>query len=224
MVSMAPGNGSKMVRVLHMATVGDDTDPIMVGVRDYPVSKLVLLHTKKSEGAALDVQRKLSVLKLPIQLVGIGSNVLLDTLRTVTRLVKEEAGKYDDTIINVSSGDKMISCAALSAAFVNGIKAIGVENNVCFTLPVLKFSYAELISESKMNILKVLEEKGGEVQSLNDLSAAGGVDKSLLSYHLRGGRDSKGLEQLGLIEIDRAHQGRLLIRLTPMGRLMLLGM
>ncbi|MFQ6012353.1 MAG: hypothetical protein ACE5LS_01740, partial [Thermoplasmata archaeon] len=55
------------------------------------------------------------------------------------------------------------------------------------------------------------------------LSEASGVEKSLLSYHLRGGRESKGLEELGLVEIDRGTQGRLLIRLSEMGRLLLIG-
>lgn len=212
-----------MVRILQIASIGDDQDPVMIGVRDYPVAKLILLHNRKYEKPAIETAKKLSVLKLPVQLAMIGNNVLLDTLRTVTKIVQEEGRKYDDVIINVSSGDKMQSCAALSAAFVNGVKAIGVENNSCFSLPVLKFSYQELISEPKLKILKALDEKGGQVESLSELSEVGNVDKSLLSYHIRGGRDSKGLEQLGLIEVDRGQQGRLVIRLTTMGKLMLMG-
>ena len=30
--------------------------------------------------------------------------------------------------MNVSSGDKLIGCAALSAAFINGIKAFGMDS------------------------------------------------------------------------------------------------
>lgn len=212
-----------MVRILQIASIGDDQDPVMIGVRDYPVAKLILLHSRKYEKSAIETAKKLSVLKLPVQLTMIGNNVLLDTLRTVTKIVQEEGRKYDDVIINVSSGDKMQSCAALSAAFVNGVKAIGVENNSCFSLPVLKFSYQELISEPKLKLLRALEEKGGHVESLNELSEVADADKSLLSYHIRGGRDSKGLEQLGLIEVDRGQQGRLVIRLTTMGKLMLIG-
>lgn len=212
-----------MVKILQLATVGEDVDPVMVGVRDYPVSKLILIHTKAYERVALDTAKKLAVLKLPVQTVQIGNNILIDTLRTVTKVVQSEGAKFDDVVINVSSGDKMLSCAALSAAFVNGIKAIGVENDACFNLPVLKFSYAELISDAKIKLLKALEAKGGETEGLNELAASAGIDKSLLSYHIRGGRDSKGLETLGLIEVDRARQGRLVIRISPMGRLMLLG-
>lgn len=118
----------------------------------------------------------------------------------------------------------MLSCAALSAAFVNGVPAIGVENGSCFNLPVLKFSYTELVSDAKLNILKALHDLGGEVRSLQELGDHSGIDKSLLSYHLRGGKDSKGLEGLGLVDIDRSQQGRLAIKISPMGQLMLLGL
>jgi DNA-binding transcriptional ArsR family regulator len=111
----------------------------------------------------------------------------------------------------------------MSGAFVHGLKAIAITEGTPMQLPVLKFAYAEMISESKMNILRALARAGGEVDSLNDLSEMSGVEKSLLSYHIRGGRDAKGLEELSLVSIDRAKQGRLMVKLTEMGRLMLLG-
>jgi hypothetical protein len=49
------------------------------------------------------------------------------------------------------------------------------------------------------------------------------MENALLSYHIRGSRESEGLEKLGLLEVDRRKQGRLRIRLTPMGDLMLVG-
>lgn len=212
-----------MARTLQIAAVGEDIDPILIGVREYPVAKLVLLYTKQHERTAIDLAKKFGIVKLPVELVSVGTNVLIDTLRTVTRIVQDESSKYDDVVINASGGDRMHSCAILSAAFVNGVKAVGVENNACFALPVLKFSYDELISEPKIKILKAIEGLGGKVDSLNELGASSGVEKSLLSYHIRGGRDRKGLEELGLIEVDRARQGRLVIRLTSMGKLMLMG-
>jgi hypothetical protein len=213
-----------MPKVLQISAVGDDLDPVMVGVREYPVALLYLLHTKAYEKKALEAAKALGVLKLPVRLVPIGDQVLLETLRKVTQTVKTEGPTYDEVLINVAGGDRMISCAMLSAAFVNGVRAIGVENGTCFNLPVLKFSYTELVSEAKINILRALEGLEGRVESLQELGTHSKIDKSLLSYHLRGGRDSKGLEGLGLVEIDRTTQGRLSIQITPMGRLMLLGM
>lgn len=213
-----------MPRILQISPVGEDLEPVMVGVREYPVAKLCLLHTSEFEKHARKATQQLGVLRLPIVLIPIGKHVLLDTLRQVTQIVRQERDAYDDVVINVAGGDRMLSCAALSAAFVNGVPAIGVDNGTCFNLPVLKFSYTELVSDAKLEILKSLDEMGGEVKSLQELGQRSGVDKSLLSYHLRGGKDSKGLESLGLVEIDRSQQGRLAIRISPMGQLMLLGL
>lgn len=209
--------------ILQIATVGEDPEPIMVGVREYPVSKLILIHTTETSDHVRDLRADLQPLKLDIETREVEGDLLLGVLKTITEIAAEEPMKYDDVYINVASSDGLMSCAALSGAFVNGIKAFGVRDGSPLQMPVLKFSYQELVSESKFKILKALEDAGGSVDSLNDLSKLSGLEKSLLSYHIRGGRESKGLEDLGLVEIDRGVQGRLEINLTPMGKLLLSG-
>ncbi|HEX9710773.1 MAG TPA: DUF6293 family protein [Candidatus Thermoplasmatota archaeon] len=212
------------LKVLHLATVGEDASPVLVQVRDYPVAKLILLTHSGHEAVAERLRRTIEPLNIPVEVrVFDARDLLMSTLAAVAEIVAEEAMGYDDIILNVSSGDKMLTCSALSAAFVNGVRAIGVMDDVPFQMPVLKFSYTELVSEPKRKILDALDRAGGEVDSLNRLSELASVEKSLLSYHVRGSRDSKGLEPLGLVEVDRAHQGRLVIRITEMGRLMLIG-
>ncbi len=211
------------MKILQIATVGDDVDPIMVGIREYPVSKLVLVYDDHDTENVIDLTEKLAPLKLDIERRPVKGDLLMGILRVVGEVVMDQGLQYDDVIINVGSGNKIMSCAGISAAFVNGLKAIHVHDDRPIQLPVLKFSYSELVSESKLKILAALKETGGSVESLNDLSEGSGVEKSLLSYHIRGGRDSKGLEELGLLEIDRGVQGRLKISLTPMGNLMLMG-
>lgn len=212
------------LKLLHLATVGVDPSAVLVQVRDYPVAKLILLVNKPDLAVATKVRKMIEPLGIDVVIRELAEpDLLMSTLEAVGSIVAEESMRYDDIIINVSSGDKMLTCSALSAAFVNGIKAIGVANNAPFQMPVLKFSYTELISEPKRKILDALDRAGGEVDSLNQLAELASVEKSLLSYHVRGSRDSKGLEPLGLVEVDRAQQGRLVIRLTEMGRLMLIG-
>lgn len=212
-----------MPRILQIATVGDDVDPILVGIREFPVSKLILVFNDPYRQQAETLHRQLIPLKLNVEMRPVKGDVLLGVLKVVSGIVTDEAGKYDDLYINVGSSDRMMGCAALSAAFVNGVKAFGVEAERPMMFPVLKFSYQELVSDSKMKVLEALRDAGGSVESLNELGERSGVEKSLLSYHIRGGRESKGLEELGLVEVDRATQGRLIIKVTPMGRILLLG-
>ncbi len=210
------------MKILQIATLGDEEDPIYVGIREYPVSKLVLVHEPEKRFRANEVAHKLGELRIPVERREV-ENPARDMYEVVAEIVKRERQRYDDIFINVSSGRKLMTCSAISAAFVNGLKAFHVEGDSPMMLPVLKFSYSEVISPSKFRILHALEEMGGAADSLNELSESSSVEKSLVSYHIRGGRESKGLEELGLVEIDRGTQGRLLIRLSEMGRLILIG-
>ncbi|MEE9237296.1 MAG: DUF6293 family protein [Thermoplasmata archaeon] len=210
------------MKILQIATLGEEEDPIYVGIREYPVSKLFLLHEPEERFRAVEVARKLNELRIPVERVEL-KNPAREMYEVIATIVKEEKHKYDDIFINVTSGRKLMTCSAISAAFVNGLKAFHVEGDTPMMLPILKFSYKEVISPSKLNVLRKLDRLGGVVNSLNEFSESSGTEKSLLSYHLRGGRESKGLEELGLVEIDRRTQGRLEIKLTEMGRLLLIG-
>ncbi len=210
------------VRVLQIATVGENPDAVFVGIRSFPTSKLILLHTPEFAGAAREVARRTAGIKLPTELRPIGPEMLMDCLQIVSRMASEERGHFDEIIINTGAGPRMMTCSLLAAAFVNGIRAIDVKEDQPITLPVLKFSYTELVTEAKLRVIRTLEKLGGQVDSLEELAKTAGLEKSLLSYHIRGGRDTRGLESLGLVEVDRGLQGRLAIRLTPSGRMMLL--
>lgn len=207
--------------MLQIATVGSDTEPIIVGIREFPISRLVLLYPASEEPTVVRLVSQLSPLRLEVERHPVGEDLLLDVLSAVREIVAASADEFDEILLNVSSGSKLLSCAALSAAFVNGIRAFAVVDDAPLPLPVLKFSYAQLVSETKVRILEALQREGGSATSLSTLSQRAKIEKSLLSYHLRGGRDSQGLEGLGLVQLDRAGQGRVRIQLTPMGDLLL---
>jgi Family of unknown function (DUF6293) len=211
------------MRVLHIATVGEDTTPILVALRDLPVTKLVLLYTEEARPLVDDLKQRLSGILVPVDAYLVQGDPISHVMKLAGQILQEEGHRYDEVFFNVSSGSKMLSCAGLSAAFVHGIKAIGATKDGIFYLPVLKFSYSELLSEPKLGILRAVRDSGGHVDSLADLESKVGVEKSLLSYHIRGGKESKGLQELGLVSVERREYGRLSVQLTDLGRLVLTG-
>ena len=50
-----------------------------------------------------------------------------------------------------------------------------------------------------------------------------GYGKPLLSYHIQGARESKGLADLGLLEIEKGERGKISARLTTLGKLLVIG-
>ena len=216
-------DGPGLMRVLHIATVGEDVTPVLVGLRELPVSKLILLYTEDARQQVEDLRDRLSGVLIPVEAKLVEGDPVTQVMKIAGEILQKEGHKYDEVFFNVSSGSKMLSCAGLSSAFVHGIKAIGTTKDSIFHFPVLKFSYTEIISEPKFAILRALRDAGGSVKSLADLEAKVEVDKSLLSYHIRGGRESKGLEELGLVSVNRGEYGKLSIQLSELGRLVLTG-
>jgi hypothetical protein len=149
-------------------------------------------------------------------------NVIRDTMERVNEILNLEGRNFRQVLMNVSSGDKLIGCAALSAAFINGIKAFGMDStkSVPMLMPVLKLSYNEIISTAKIKILKTIDGMGGTINRLEELEQASGLGKPLLSYHVQGGKDSKGLANLGLVEVERGDRGKMIINLTTLGKLL----
>lgn len=127
--------------------------------------------------------------------------------------------------MNISSGDKLIGCAALSAAFINGIKAFGMDETgtTPLPMPVLKLSYSEIISDAKIKILIAIDNVGGIIDSLEKLEQVSGYEKPLLSYHIQGSKDSKSLADLGLLEVEKGDRGKISAKLTTLGKLLVSG-
>lgn len=213
------------MKTLQIATFGSDgQDGIALGIRSFSVHKLALICFNSDRNRAEDFAKKIkSVLGIPITVTIVTKeNVVRDTMESINEILNLHAKEFDQVLLNVSSGDKLIGCAALSAAFINGIQAFGMDetHTLPLLMPVLKLSYNEIISEAKIKILKSINHAGGVIESLDQLEQISGFGKPLLSYHVQGAKDSKGLADLGLVEVEKGDRGKISARLTTLGKLL----
>jgi PII-like signaling protein len=209
---------------LQIATFGSDMqEGIAAGIRNFPVHKLVLLCYSEDKQKGEEFAKRIrTVLGIPVTITVVNrENVIRDVLERIGEIISIDGKKFQQILMNVSCGDKLIGCACLSAAFINGIKAFGMDTSGApIAMPVLKLSYSEVISEPKIKILKAMDSAGGTVNSLEQLEQISGFGKPLLSYHIMGAKDSKGLAELGLLEVEKGERGRLLAKLTTLGKLL----
>lgn len=213
------------MKTLQIATFGSDgQDGIALGIRSFSVHKLALICFSSDKNRAEDFTRKIKlVLGVPTTITVVTKeNVVRDTMESVNEILNLHAKEFEQVLLNVSSGDKLIGCAALSAAFINGIQAFGMDDThtVPLLMPVLKLSYNEIISEAKIKILKSINTAGGAIESLDQLEQISGYGKPLLSYHVQGAKDSKGLADLGLVEVEKGDRGKISAKLTTLGKLL----
>ncbi|MHA1933699.1 MAG: hypothetical protein ACW97A_00335 [Candidatus Thorarchaeota archaeon] len=214
-----------MMKTLQIATVAEDTDVVMVGIRNVPTHKLVLICLPSNkdyvEQHALELER---MLRIDVEVQPIHGEIIEGVLDVVAGILKENRSEFDEVVLNVAGGEKALTCAAVSAAFFNGLKAFHLMDDVPIMLPVLKMRYDKMVSDTKVNILRTLQSTGGEVESLGHLCELSGYGKPLISYHLNGTEDSSGLINLGFVDVERRRQGRLHMKLTTLGKALLLGL
>ncbi len=205
------------MRILQIA-VAEDAEAVLAGIRAHSgTAKVVALHGRESRGVPRKLATILEPVGIEVQPVEIDGNVVPAVLRAVTDLVRGARGAFDAILVNVAGGGSVLALATLSAAHLNGARAFAVVGDTVTELPVLHLPLDDVVSESKMDVLRALDKAGGSVDSLQVLADLTGIEKSLLSYHLRGARESRGLEELGLVDIERGSRGRLLVRLSVLG-------
>lgn len=216
------GNGCFLpLKTLQVAILGGSEDAVLVGIKNFPTHKLVLVSPKDSAEATQKLAERLTgTLKLDVDVQEVKDGTIPTMLEAVANIVNKESA-FEDVIINVGSAGKHLTCAGVTAAFVHGIKAFDVMGDQPMMLPVLKMSFTDIVSGPKMEILQALEKAGGMTQSLEELGKIANFGKPLLSYHIRGSDESRGLEDIGLVEVKQLKQGRLEVKLTEMGRMLL---
>jgi hypothetical protein len=208
---------------LQIATVGGDEAPILLGLREFPVAKVYLLYHKDSEAAGVALREKLKGLMIDAVLTKVEGDTITGTLKAVGEIMAKDGKRFDGVQANIAGGSPLCGCSLLMAAFVHGIDAIHVIDGKAIKMPVLRFSYTELIGEEKFRILDALQKAGGKAPSLDYIAQATGLQSAAVVRHLRSAREPPGLEDLGVVAITRGDRGITGIALTESGRLLLVG-
>ncbi|MDA1197000.1 MAG: winged helix-turn-helix domain-containing protein [Nanoarchaeota archaeon] len=201
-----------------IAPVGDNLKALFVGIKEFPTEMVYLIAPKANNKEAHELAAKLDEFTIKSKILEIDGNIMDGMFRIFGDICSLH--DEDDLIVNVATGDRISTCAALSAAFANGLKAFGVMDDMAMMLPIMKLSYYNELSENKLKILKHLSSD--DFTSLKQLSEKVSMSISLLSYHINGNYKYKGLKQFRLVELKGEHNN-LYIKLSQLGNLLLKG-
>ncbi len=203
-----------------IAPVGPYIDALYIGIRDFPTEKVYLISAPESLKEAMTARESLEKFRIPAEILQVHGNLWEETFEMIAKIKERVKGR--ELVVNVASGDRDMRCAATSAAFVNGLKAISVMGDETMILPVLKFSYYRLLSDRKMDILRTLYIEKDCCASLEELSNKMKMSLPLLSYHINGTMKTEGLKQLGLVETIE-EKGRVKVTIATLGKLIVKG-
>jgi DNA-binding transcriptional ArsR family regulator len=208
-------------RTLQIAILGDNENAVSIGLRNFPTHKLILITPNQTVEKANKLATKLHEIHSPtIEIVKTKDDTLPSILGTITQTIQQNAESFQEILINVGSANRNQVTAGIAAAYLSGVRTFDITGEDPVIVPVLKLSYREMVSGVKLEILRTLE-KLGQVNSLEELARATNYGKPLLSYHIRGTEQTRGLLSLGLVEVKHLKQGRLQVKLTPLARTLL---
>jgi hypothetical protein len=225
-----PAESIGIRKTLQIALYHAGLDGIKAGLRMFPSSKVILLYKPDQEKISAEDQireyaeRLVDVLGVQVELKQVKSPLLEDVLDVIKEIYFSNRLLYDDVLLNLTEGDKILTCSALSSAFIFGMRAFWTDGQRPYIFPVIRLGYHRTLSDAKLSIILAVQKYGGSVTSLEDLVNSTGYDKAQLSRHINGAPDSKGLVELGLVEVERLDRGRLSIRLTALGKILLTGL
>ena len=205
------------MRNVVIAPVGDNIDALFIGLREYPAQKVVLISPTAQIRTAQKVKSDLERFKIDVSIEEVKGNLLEGMFEIIAKIKKFETDT--NILVNVATGDRISTCAALSAAFVNGLKAFGVEHNEVMLMPILRFSYYKMLTERKLGLLKSINKSP---KTLEQLSKETKMSLPLISYHINGNLRAEGLKQLDLVETSE-EKGRITVHITTLGRLLIKG-
>ena len=208
------------MKYILITSVGKDMDPIFLGLKEFSVEKVILLSTRSNADDANRIKEDLEKFKINVTITFLEGNVWEEIFRVISEFKK--IYETQELIINVATGDKEIRCAITSAAFVNGLKAYTIQNDAPLMLPILRFSYYRILTDRKMQILRLLYETPGEELNLENISKETKMSLPLISYHINGNLKSEGLKELGLVT-SKEEKGRSHIILSNLGKLLVKG-
>jgi DNA-binding transcriptional ArsR family regulator len=205
-----------------IAVVGEGLESTFVGIREFPTEKVYLLLSGRSREKVDELKKVISPFKILTQEVEIKGNLLEGMFRAFAQI--KAAVPEETLLVNISSGSNMENCAALAAAYVNGLKAFSVIGDKIIMLPILKFSYYRLLPERKLKIVKFLKAQPDCCSSLEELSERLKMSLPLASYHINGNTKAEGLVSQGLVEVHIGPRGKAQVMLTELGRLIAEGL
>lgn len=201
-----------------IAPVGDNLKALFIGMREFPTEKVILIVPEKNFEAAKGLSKKLEEFAIRSEIIELDGDLMEGMFRAFGKVCA--LYNQDELIVNVATGDRMSTCAALSAAFANGLMAIGVMDDKPMLLPIMKLSYYHEISNNKLNILRKLS--AANYLPLKDLCKKLGMSIALVSYHINGNRSCKGLKEYRLVDV-KEEGNKVLVRLSELGRLLIKG-
>jgi DNA-binding transcriptional ArsR family regulator len=226
-----------MGKVVHIIPIGVNEERLLDSIRKsgYPIQKVYMVlgsdetlsGEKEIHAKADEIEKTLKVL-IEVERVYVDKLNVYSAALEILKVIKKELVEENEVMINATDAPRTLVISCYIAAQLSGSrlyialpkyedgKEIGIDRILEISIPPLK-----KISNDKVEIIKLIQDNGGEVESINRLidllEGRTGDQKKYMAQRARMSYHLKGLEEDGLITMRREGKNVKII-LTELGR------
>jgi DNA-binding transcriptional ArsR family regulator len=226
-----------MGKVVHIIPIGVNEERLLDSIRKsgYPIQKVYMVlgsdetlsGEKEIHAKADEIEKTLKVL-IEVERVYVDKLNVYSAALEILKVIKKELVEENEVMINATDAPRTLVISCYIAAQLSGSrlyialpkyedgKEVGIDRILEISIPPLK-----KISNDKVVIIKLIQDNGGEVESINRLidllEGRTGDQKKYMAQRARMSYHLKGLEEDGLITMRREGKNVKII-LTELGR------
>jgi hypothetical protein len=218
-----------VTKIFQISTFGTfRNNNILTGLRIFPSQKLALICYEHEDIKAKIFSERIRSIDKNIEVIiylAPKHKIMEAVFGYIGKIVGSEINRFQRILVNVSPGDKSLSYVVLCAAYIRGIETFMINSkysNSLTVIPTPRFYYDSIITKTNLRILNSIARAGDVVYGLDQLQQISGLMKPLLSYHINGRDNTKGLIDLGLVWVEsKKYEGGTIaiVGLTAIGKL-----
>lgn len=215
-----PPPGEEVVTWTHVVAAGGPVEPVLDVIREVGAEEVIVLG---SGSRAAELGARLAPLGIKTGIRRVDEGPIIGTVSTVESLVQERP-QDEALLVNLAGARRWEVFGLVSAAFATGLPAVRVAEGDPRVLPTLWFDYEVQLGADEWEVIRGFRSHDAPLEgmTLDELAETTSLSRGQISYRVRGGDGTPGLESMGLVSTVQ-NDTEVLIALTALGEACLEG-
>lgn len=209
-----PPPREEVVTWTHIVSAGGPVDPVLDVIREIGADEVIVLG---SGVRAVELGARLTPLGITTGTRAVAGEPIIGTVSAVESLVQERP-EDEALLVNLAGARRWEAFGLVSAAFATGLPTVHQAEGDPRVLPRLWFEYEVQLGADEWEVIRGFRSHDlpSDGMTLDELAESTSLSRGQISYRVRGGDGSPGLEAMGIVSTVQ-NSREVLLRLTDLG-------
>lgn len=209
-----PPPRDEVVTWTHVVAAGGPVEPALDVIREVGAEEVIVLG---SGSRAAELGARLTPLGITTRTRTVEEGPVIGTVSTVESIIQERPPD-EALLVNLAGARRWEAFGLVSAALATGLPAVRDAEDDPRVLPTLWFEYDVQLGPDEWEVIRGFRNHAApsDGMTLDELADTTSLSRGQISYRVRGGDGTPGLESMGIVSTVQ-NAGQVLITLTDLG-------